>query len=68
MGRLSKDEVDRVRGGALEALRYIISVLKECEGEVASGCYVKEKLDKASGWIRIINDYVKLEEQNDDTL
>lgn len=59
MWKLNGDETKTSRTAAVMVLDAMNAVIKECDDQPVSACYLKEKIQKATGWLRILNDTVE---------
>lgn len=59
MWKLNDEETTNVRTAATQVNDAMNAILKECGNTVRSTYYLKEKILKAVGWLRILNDTVE---------
>jgi hypothetical protein len=51
--KLNEEQTAAVRTAALMVIDAMTAVCKECEGTLTMAPYLKEKIQKAAGWLRI---------------
>lgn len=55
--KLNDNQVQTVRTAAIQVIDSMLAILKECNGDPALATYIKEKVKKANGWIRIVDEH-----------
>lgn len=54
--KLNDEQIRTVRTAALQVIDSMVAILKECNGDLTLATYIKEKVKKANGWIRIVDE------------
>ena len=55
--KLNDNQVQTVRTAALQVIDSMVAILKECNGDLTLATYIKEKIKKANGWMRIAEEH-----------